>query len=206
MAKKQTEIPEVAGRQTRKEELRARKQQQQLRQVKIAVGIVLGLLVLVVLVGVITEFFIVPNRAVATVDGEPIALRDWQERVVFERAQRIIFLENQYEAFAGDVGIIQQFAGQTIVDLQSPEVLAQDVLDSMVDETVIRQEAEARGITVTDADVDARIAEQFNFFGGESPTPVPTGTATAVPTPSLTPIPTPVITDVVPTSTPFPTP
>lgn len=193
------------GRRSRKEILLQRKRERQLRRIRIAVGIVVGLLLLVAIVGVVNELILIPNRTIATVNGEEINLEEWQERVRFERAQRIIFLENQYEAFEGNVGIIQQFAGQTIIELQDAELFGQNVLDTMVEETIIRQAAQSRGISVSDAAVTARIEENFGYYGGESPTPAPTATGTPVPTPSLTPIPTAVITEVIPTAVPSPT-
>lgn len=207
MAKKREDQTgrEYLSRQSRKEILLARKQEQQLRQVRLGVYIVGGLLLLVLIVALVNEFFVVPNRAVAIVNGEEISLSDWRDRVTYERAQRITFLENQYTAFDGNVGIIQQFAAQTINDLIDPEGLGQATLNQMVDEVAIRQAAESRGISVSDADVDEFIGESFNYFNGESPTPRPTATATIMPTPSLTPIPTAVITEVVPTNTPAPT-
>lgn len=206
MAKKKEQTPEeVAQRQSRKEVLLARKQEQQMRRIRLGAYIVGGLLLLVLLVGLVNEFLIVPNRAVAVVNGEDISLSQWRDRVTYERAQRIVFLENQYEAFEGNVGIIQQFAGQSINDLLDSEGLGQAILNQMVDEVVIRQAAQERGISVSEADIDAYIGESFNYFNGESPTPFPTATATIMPTPSLTPIPTAVITEVVPTNTPFPT-
>lgn len=215
MAKKK-EIQEVQERESRKEILRKRKQDEQLRQIRLGVIGVLSLLVIVIVVGLVIELWVVPNRTVATVSvvdttynttsQETISLRDWRNRVVYERAQRIIFLEDQREAFGGDVGIIQQFAGQTIIDLQNAESIGQNALDAMVQESIVRQAAAARGIVVTDEDVEKALGESFNYFGGELPTPQPTATQTAVPTPSLTPIPTPVITDVVPTTEPLPTP
>ena len=204
MAKK-TESTTNEQRQSRKEILMARKQAEQTRQIRIGVAVVGGLLLLVFLVAAINELFIAPNRPVAIVNNEEISLREWQDRVRFERAQRIILLDNQLEAFGGNVGVVQQFAGQAINDLLQVEQLGQNALNQMIDEAIIQQQAEARGITVTDADVDAEIAETFNFFGGELPTPLPTATATTEPTPSVTPIPTAVITDVIPTNTPAPT-
>lgn len=206
MAKKKEQTSEeVSQRQSRKEILLARKQEQQMRRIRLGAYIVGGLLLLVLLVGLVNEFLIVPNRAVAVVNGEEISLSEWRDRVTYERAQRVVFLENQYNSFDGNVGIIQQFAGQTINDLLDSEGLGQAVLNQMVDEVVIRQAAQERGISVSEADVDAYIGESFNYFNGESPTPFPTATATIMPTPSLTPIPTAVITEVVPTNTPFPT-
>lgn len=207
MAKKRTRPEsEDLQRQSRKEVLRARKEAEQTKQIWLAVGGVAALLVLIFIVAMVNELIIAPNRAVATVNGEKIPIRQWEDRVRYERAQRIISLENQYEAFGGDVGIIQQFSRQTLQELLDEAALAESVLNQMADELIIRQEAEARGITVTDADVDKEIGSFFNFFNGQSPTPAPTPTETVMPTPSLTPIPTAVITDVVPTNTPFPTP
>lgn len=205
MAKKQETTTTEAQRQSRKEVLLARKQAQQTRQIRLGVAVVGGLLLLVFLAAAINELVIAPSRAVAIVNGEEITLREWQDRVRFERAQRIILLENQLEAFQGNVGVVQQFAGSVINELLQPEVLGQSALNQMIDETVIRQAAEERGIVVTDADVDAEIGQTFNYFGGELPTPLPTATATIQPTPSITPIPTAVITDVIPTNTPAPT-
>lgn len=215
MAKK-NEKQIVFERESRKDILRKRKQDQQLRQIRLAVMGVVALLVLVVIVGLVVELGVAPNRTVARVSlvdtslgatGETeIKLGEWQRRVTYERAQSITFLENQLEAFGGDVGLIQQFFGQTILDLQDEQIIGQNTLDLMVQEAIIRQAAEARGITVTDADVEEALAEAFNYYGGALPTPLPTATQTAVPTPSLTPIPTPVITDIVPTAVPSPTP
>ena len=204
MAKKQ-DTSNDAQRQSRKEVLLARKQAQQTRQIRLGIAIVGGLLLLILGAAVVNELFLAPNRPVAIVNDEEISLKDWQDRVRFERAQRIILLENQLDAFAGNVGIVQQFAGQTISELFQTEQLGQAALNQMIDEVVIRQAAEARGITVTDADVDAEIGATFNFFDGGLPTPFPTATATVPPTPSITPLPTAVITDVVPTNTPSPT-
>lgn len=206
MTKKRKPTTAEEQRQSRKEVLLARKQAKQNRQIRLAVlGIVL-LLVVVFVVGIVNEIFIKPTQPVAAVNGVEISLGDWQDRVRFQRAQLIIGIEDLEETVGGDIGLVQQFAGQQLQLLLEPEVLGQLVLDDMIDDELIRQEAERRGISVSDAEVDARIEENFNYFGGESPTPFPTGTATVMPTPSITPIPTDVITDVVPTNTPAPSP
>lgn len=217
MAKKNSPQQEPQ-RVSRKEVLRTRKQQEQLRVVRIGVAIVVGLVLLVLAVALINEFIIAPSRSIASVNGTEISLRDWQDRVVYERAQRINSLENQLEAFGGDVGIIQQFAGQTLNELatQNAEGLGQAALDAMIDEEIVRQGAAERGITVSDDEVQARIGEFFNYFGGELPTAVPSPTETIVPTPSITPIPAAgeEVTEAEPTaeptagptSTPLPTP
>ncbi len=206
MAKKKKTQEALEERQSRKEILLARKHKKQMRQVWIGVGIVAAIIGVVIILALVNELILAPNRPVAIVGDTEISLREWQERVKFERAQRIVVLENQLQAFGGDVGTVQQFSRQAIIDLVEAEGLGQTVLNTMAEDVIIRQEAERRGITVTDEDIDAAIGEAFNYFGGESPTPQPTPTETVPPTPSVTPIPTAVITEIIPTNTPFPTP
>lgn len=203
-SKKQEEVEE-SQRQSRKDVLLARRQAEQSRQAKIIVGIVLGIIAIVLVVALVNEYIIAPQQAVAVVRDEEIPLSEWQDRVGYQRAQFITTIEDQYEAF-GDIGTVQQFNSQQIQLLLDGEELGRLVLEQMVDEEIVEQEADARGISVTDAEIDERIGEQFNFFGGEAPTPLPTPTQTIMPTPSITPIPTDVITDVLPTNTPMPTP
>jgi hypothetical protein len=221
MAKKQTNKEQTNDnrRQSRKEVLRDRKQAEQLRVIRIAAIIVGALILLVLGIALISEFFITPKRSVATVNGEEIVLSDWQNRVKFERAQRIITLEEQLANFNNDVGLVQQFSSQAIIELinENAEGLGEAVLDRMVEEEIIRQGAEERGLVPSDAEVDKRIGANFNYFGGDSPTPFPVPTEPVAPTPALTPIPAdgegdvqqpeaplaPVVEG--PTSTPFPT-
>lgn len=192
-------------RQSRKEVLLARKEREQTGQIRLAVFGILGLIVAVILAALVSEFIIVPQQPVATVNGEDISLDDFRNRVKFQRAQFIINIEDQLEAF-GDLGLVQQFSGQQLVLLQDHDELGQIVLDQMINDLIIRQEAEERGITVTEADIEEALEGRFSYFEGESPTPQPTAMETIMPTPSLTPVPTEVITDVLPTNTPFPTP
>ena len=215
MAKKQEREETQDARRTRREVLVERKEAAERQQVRTVVLAVIGLLLLILIGALIVEYVVRPGQAVATVNGEEITLRQWEERVRFQRAQLIISLEEITELQNGDIGMTQQFAGQQIGLLASSqaETLGQLVLDQMIDELLVRQEAERRGITVTEAEIDERLAVGYNYFAGESPTPIPTSTATVAPTPpppppppSLTPIPTAVITEVVDTPTPFPSP
>lgn len=206
MAKKKKKSIEEQQRQSRKDILIARRQAEQTRQIRLAIFGIVGLLAVVLAVGLVNELILKPASPVADVNGVEIAMRDWQQRVRLQRAQLILSIEDLYEAVGQDVGQMQQFAGQQINLLQDPVTLGQLVLDQTINEELIRQEAEARGIIVSDVDVQREIEESFNYFEGASPTAFPTPTETVMPTPSLTPLPTPVITEVLPTSTPLPTP
>ena len=205
MSKKKKSIEEEQ-RQSRKEVLIARRQAEQTRQIRLAILGIVVLLGAVLAVGLVNELILKPNAPVAEVNGVEISMRDWQQQVRLQRAQLILSIEDLAEALGQDIGQVQQFAGQQINLLQDPTTLGQLVLDQAINEELIRQEAAARGIVVSDVDVQREIEESFNYFDGASPTAFPTPTETIVPTPSLTPIPTPVITEVVPTIAPPPSP
>lgn len=185
-------------RTTRKEYLLTRKQQEQYRQIRLGAFALGGLLLLILGIGFIFEYVIQPGQPVAEVENTGISLRDWQERVVLERKQTIDTIDQLYEAVGGDVNQLFQFAGQQLNTVASPAVLGQQVLLQMIDEVLIRAEAERRGISVSEAEVQQELEEQFDFYGGELP-PTPDVTQTPEPTPSVTPI---VSADAEPTAAP----
>ena len=210
MAKNNNVEQPESSRLSRKDVLIARRNREQNRQVYLVVGIIAVFLTLVLLAGVVNEYVIKPGQPAAVVNGETITIRDWQARVRYQRAQLVISVEDIVELYGSDMNILEQVAGQQINLLLDHETLGQLVLDLMVDETLIRQEAERRGIVVTEAELQSEIGELFNFYGGISPTPFPTAAPTIMPTPSLTPIPTAVLTETVeiepqPTQAPLPT-
>jgi SurA-like N-terminal domain len=181
---------ESQSRQSRKEELRARKQAEQLRNIRIAGVIVAVILALIVIIAVVNEYVLGPRRAVATVGGEAISLTDFQDRVRFERAQRVISLEDQLEMLGGDISLLQQFSAQTINELhnQNAELFAEAILGQMEQDELIAQALADRGIVITEEDVEQRIEEAFDYYGGQSPPANPEPEPTVMPTPSVTPI------------------
>lgn len=195
-------------RTTRKEYLMSRKQQEQYRQARLAIGALVGVLVLILAIGAIVEFVVEPRQPAARVNEAEIALGDWQDRVRFERAQTISSIDALYEAVGQDVNQLQQFASTQLQQLLIPQFMGEQVLFAMIDEELIRQEADTLGISVSDAEIDASIEERFNFYGGELP-PEPEAAETPVPTPTITLIPAANATDVPeaePTTEPEPAP
>src|SRR5206468_3446247 len=94
----------------------------------------------------------------------------------------------------------QQAGGQVQKLIESQERLPEEVLDKLIEQTVIRNEARKRGVEVSRADIDAKINEQLSvqreLLNAPTPTPTPTltprFTATEtregfVPPPSVTP-------------------
>ena len=188
MAKKRSKSTENSERQSRKEVLIARRHEQQTRRVWAFVVAVIALIAVVFLFGIVNELFLKPSRPVATINGEEITLGDWRDQVEYRRALLVSRISEIAELVSGDVAQIQQIAGQELQAISDPETLGQQVLEEMIDKELIRQEAEARGITVSEDELQNTLEERFLFFDGESPTAQPTPTETIMPTPSITPI------------------
>jgi len=145
---------------------------------------------------------------VADVNGVKITAGEWQERVKLQRVQ-MINVYSQYEFYQQNFGMdYSQQMQEILFSLQSPETIGQQVLDQMVDEILIRQEAEKRGITASAEEVEASIQENFNFFPNGTPTPTITPTDVSFPTltsQQLTLYPPTTIPNQEPTLTPEPT-
>ncbi len=91
--------------------------------------------------------FLQPGQPVAIVDGEKISTRDFQARVRFELASGT-----------------------------DPITAGSQVLQGMIDDVIIRKEAERQGIAVTDVDVDEALQEMFGYYPDGTPTSIPTNT------------------------------
>ncbi len=206
MSKKQNN-PETGPARMRRQLKQEQEDAAAKRRIYMWVAGIVGLIAAILIIGFVVVGFIQPQQPVATINGKEISMGDWQDQVRYQRAQIISNLEQFLENANGDVGLIQQLLGQqlTLMLPGEEDTLGALVLDNMIEDQLIRDEAELRGIFVSEADVQARIGENYNYFPNGTPTPLPTATASPQPTASLTPIPTQVITEVVPTATPFPT-
>lgn len=143
---------------------------------------ILGVVVLLLVYGWLDINYLQLNRAVAKVNDNKILLKDFEPRVRLRRQQLIdnYYTYQQYQQYFG-MDMSTQL--QTIdFQLNSPEVVGQSVLDAMIDEQIIRLEAEKRGISFTEEELNAKIEEGFNFFPNGTPTPSATPTAAEMPT------------------------
>lgn len=167
-----------------------------------AVGVVL-LAVLVVAGGAFYDQVIWPDQPVAAVDGQPIRTKEFQKRFRFAEAslrQQVNFLEREVAALdpndptqATIAAVYRQQINQINLQLEDPILLGRAVLQQMIDEQLIRKEAERRGIRVSPEAIDREIERRFGFIR-ETPTPVGSPTPTVTPgpgTPEPTPLPTP---------------
>jgi len=155
------------------------------RQARIIRGIAIGGILIVILLlgyGYLKLNVLQLREPVAEVNGVSITTGQWQERVQLQRIN-LINVYNQYQFYQQNFGMdVSQQLQQIQLTLQSPETLGQQVLDQLVDEVLIRQEAEKRGITVSAEELEAAIQESYGFFPNGSPTPTITPTEFALPT------------------------
>jgi len=224
MAKRNKRAEEKVEREVNPKEIRLRaRRRERDRVLYLGVGTAIGLALLLIIAGAIYQFAYVPNSTVATVAGERIIAKDYWERLRLERSQlqsQMINMQQLQEQFG------QQFFATQInqiqAQLQSPFALGATVLDKMIDERIVNEEASALGVAVTDEEVDAALREEIASGRNTitepqatstaeaavnatatatlwTPTPTPTidanlaVTATAAPLPTTEPLPTSVI-------------
>jgi len=165
----------------------------------IGVIVVVGL---ILIFSVINELVLVPNQAVANVNGTNITVAQFENRVRLERALLNDQINN-YVLLLQSVGQDpNQYASQEplsgwLSQIQIPDQLGNRVINDMITDTLIRQEAAERGLTVTDEDIDREIGSLLGYdpdTAGLAPTATLTPTISPTPFVSPTPSPTPLAT------------
>ena len=131
------------------------------------------------------------NIPVAKVNGVAINNNYFKDRVRLERnsyLQQYSYLLSQYQFSTQDQASQDFFLNQlsqiqTVLD--DKDTFGKIVLDNIVSDEIIKQQAEAMGISVSDTEVEDALQGLFNYFPNGTPTPEPT----------LQPYATPVITN-----------
>ena len=167
---------------TKKHMARLERERRQIRLIRgIAIGgvIVVGLLLLY---GYLKLNVLADRETVADVNGEKITSGHWQERVRLERVSLYNQL-SQYQYFQQAFGMDTTQQQQEIqLNLTSPETMGDRVLNTMIDEALIRQEAKKRGISVSTDEIEKSIQEAYQYFPDGTQTPTVTPTEFAYPT------------------------
>jgi parvulin-like peptidyl-prolyl isomerase len=191
---------------TKKELSRWEREQRQQRMATLFVIATIALVAGVILFGFYRESLARPNELVAKVGSTGITLdtfakdMSWRVRNLDNQINSLQAQIQQYQLLAANndqtAAFLVQLGQQQIQQLQQERLTLRtgtQILEDLIDDEIIRQEARRRGMTVTSADVEARIASDFSS-PPPSPTPAPTitgteGMTTTVPSP--TPSPTP---------------
>lgn len=164
---------------TRKELRQSHRDRERNRKLMIGMGIALGLAALVIVWGLVSEFVVKPNSAIAQVGETKIAVRDFWKRVYLQQnnlRNQLVNLVSMEQQF-GNQGFFTSQINQLQTTLSSPFSLGAQVQNLMIDEEIIKREAAARGITVSDDEIDQRLREQI--AAGQGAVTAPQATATA---------------------------
>ncbi len=202
MPKAVKRVPE----ETRKQQVRRAREQRQERILFLGLGAVALLVVLILAFGYYQENIGKLNSPIATVNGTPISVRDYQVRLRYEYASiqnQLGSLQSNMSQFGNDpsADFLKNYFQQQQVQLVNQLIaLPRGALENLIDDEIVRQEAAKRTITASEDEIDQEIERGFGY---ERATPTPTAgpspTATQTATPTLTPT-------ITPTSTPSPTP
>jgi parvulin-like peptidyl-prolyl isomerase len=187
-----------------------------LTAVSVVIAVVLGL-------GLYQEYVAKPASPVAFVSGVPIRTDTYQKMVRYRR----LLLENYVANLQAQKAQLDpndessQFMAQYIqqnIDKAQTQMMALDmqVLDDLIDDELIRQEAAKNGLSVTEEELNDAVRREVARGAGFVTAPDATATAvTAVeatetaafftPTPLPTATPTLTVTEVVSPTTPMPT-
>jgi parvulin-like peptidyl-prolyl isomerase len=156
------------------------------RQTRLILFSFIGILVVAVallLYGYLDISYFQLQKPVAKVGDVSITTREFQTRVKIQREGLINQIQQYsvYQQYGIDVSAqVQQMQDQ----LDNTETLGQNVLNSMIDEQLIQQEAAKRGITVSDQEVEDAIQAAQGYFPNGTPTPTVTPTEVVMPTDS----------------------
>ena len=199
--RRQEEAPQVENR--RQVRLRARERERNLR-LTVIVGGVVGVSLLLVLYGVVNELVFKPSSVLAQVEDRTIVTRDFWQQARLRQSE----LENQrlrLQVFSQQFGDSSLFASQIAsinATLASPLTLGTQVLNEMIEGTVLAIKAPEVGVAVSDAEVEETLRDEVALGEGALTEPQATATADAAieatataetftPTPLPSPSPTP---------------
>lgn len=185
---------------TKKHLARIERERLQRRWILIGVTAVLFIVVGLIAYGIIQQQVIQPSQPVAVVNGEEITTREFQRQVSLARYFMIQNAVQTYQ-FAQQFND-PEFQSQFISQLQqiqsqlTPSLMGQQILDYVIEDRLIRQEATKRGITITDEEVDRLYKAWYDYYPDGTPTPTaslevrPTSTLTSLQQTLVPPTPT----------------
>jgi len=193
---KRPKKPEVLSK---KQLSRRVREERQKRILYTLLGVTALAVILVLGFGFYQEYIAKPSAPVALVHGQPISTRDYQQMVKyrrFELANQAAMLQDQLSRLdptKEDEQFLVQYLQQQIQQLQSQSIsLPLQVLDDMIDEQLILQEAARRNIIVTPDEVQQEVEQLFGYERNPpTPTPVPTAVVegeTPTPVPTIAPM------------------
>ncbi len=184
---------------------RLERERRQAAIIRWVAGLVILASILLVGYGLLEINVLRQYKPVATVNGEKVSLKAYQMKVRTYR-QNLIGQYQMYQ-FYSQLGMdasqyMQQVADQLGANSAAAQALGQEALDALIGDVLVRQEAEKRGISVSDEEIEKEIQSQYNYYPDGTPTPQPYSTEMPAPTLSAEQL---AIVTITPTATDLPT-
>ncbi|MSQ23575.1 MAG: hypothetical protein EXR58_03340 [Chloroflexi bacterium] len=161
---------------------RMRREQSQRRLLFTAIGGASTIVVAVIAFGVYREFVQFPGEPVARVYAAPVSLRTFTDTLSDEMRR----LQSQSAGLQNNPGAASSQIQQL---LSAQETMPEAVLETEIEKSLVRHEAQQRGVTVSKEDVDTKVNEFLSIQRDVLNQPTPTKTPTATPRPTGTPTP-----------------
>lgn len=176
-------MPNEQGKKTvlhKKHVARLQREQQQGRIILYTFFAILAAVMLLLVYGWLDIKYFQSQRPVAKVGDTEILLKDFEPRVRLQRQQLLsqYNLYSQYQQFGMDV---TAQLDQVQASLDQPVSIGQTVLDQMINEELIRQEAAKRGITLDETELNEAVQAAFNYYPDGTPSPTTTPTLVTLP-------------------------
>ena len=184
---------------------RVERERLQTRNILIGSAIVVILVVAAIIYGVLDQTVLQAQRVIATVNGDKIRVAEFQAQTRYARNNMIRSATNtaQFLQFFGSDPNAMASIGQQLMQIKAQlgaTTAGQQVLDLLIEDRLIRQEAARRGITVTEDEVKEAFQTAFGYYPNGSPTPTstleefPTSTLSALQMTLIPPTPTATLT------------
>ena len=174
MAKESRKTPKIT---TKKHLARQQREKRQVQLITIVSIAVLLLVVGVLAYGYLDQQVLKGRRAVITVNDDKISVNDLRAFTKYYRFTLIQQANNTLQmAQMFGPEFAQSFTGQLtqIKDNMDPFRSGQIAIDQLVDSTLLRQEAERRGISVSQEELEKYAQEALNYYPDGTPTPTAT--------------------------------
>jgi peptidyl-prolyl cis-trans isomerase C len=208
---------------TRKQMARNKRAQREQRMIIIGLTVVSVVIAVVLGLGLYQEYVARPASPVAVVNGVPIRTDTYQKMVRYRSLLILNYIANlqaqkaQLDPTNESSQFLAQYLQQSIDEARQQMItLDKQVLDDLIDEELVRQEAAKSDLSVTEQEIDDAIRREVARGAGFVTAPEATATAVAAveatataafftPTPLPTATPTLTVTEAVSPTTPTPT-
>jgi parvulin-like peptidyl-prolyl isomerase len=158
--------------------------QREKQQSRIILYAFIGIVVVVLLLlayGYYDINYLQRQRPVAKVGKYAILVNQFEPRVRMQR-QQLLAQYSQYSQYGQMFGMdVKSQLDQIQSQLDAPETIGQSVLDQLINEQLVRLEAEKRGITVNDTELVEAKESAFSYYPNGTPTSAPTPTEVVMP-------------------------